>query len=71
MSQKNPNLGGSYIDLPNCIKNKEVIINPVNKNDSKWFQYAAILALYYEQIERYSERITKNKAFIDNVTGKE
>ena len=27
----NPNNGGSYIDSPNCIKNKKTTINPINK----------------------------------------
>ena len=31
--------GGSHIDLPNRIKNKTAKINPINKKDSKAFQY--------------------------------
>ena len=27
----NPNCGRSYIDSPNCIKNKKATINPINK----------------------------------------
>ena len=27
----NPNHGGSYIDSPNCIKNKKTTITPINK----------------------------------------
>ena len=32
------NCGGSYIDSPDWIKNKNTIINPINKKDSKCFQ---------------------------------
>ena len=35
----NSNRGGSHIDLPNWIKNKTAKINPINKKDSKNFQY--------------------------------
>ena len=36
----NPNCGGSYVDPPDWIKNKEAAINPINKKDNKCFQYA-------------------------------
>ena len=35
--------GGSYIDSPDCIKNKKATINPKNKNDNKCMQYAILL----------------------------
>ena len=40
----NPNRGGSYIDCPDCIKNKKATINPINKKDNKCFQYAVTVA---------------------------
>ena len=33
----NFNRGGSYIDSSDWIKNKKVIINPINKKDNKCF----------------------------------
>ena len=55
----NPNRGGSYIDSPDCIKNKKTI-NPINKNDNKYFQHAVTVTLNHEQIQKHPERITKN-----------
>ena len=40
----NRNLGGSYIDSPDWIKNKKATINPNNKKDNKCFEYAATIA---------------------------
>ena len=40
MSLKNPNRCGSYKDSLDCIKSKKATINPVNKKDNKFFQYA-------------------------------
>ena len=33
----NINRGGSYIDPSDWIKNEKVTINPINKNDHKFF----------------------------------
>ena len=41
--------GGSYIDCPDWIKKKKVTVNAKNTND-KCFQYAATVALIYEEI---------------------
>ena len=46
-------------------KNKKTTINPVNKNNSKCFQYAATHALNLEKTGKNSERITTIKPFID------
>ena len=54
--------GGSYIDSPDWIKNKKVTINPKNKND-KCFQYAATVALNYEEIRWSPERVSNIKPF--------
>ena len=42
--------GGLYIDSSDQIKNKKTAINPKNEDD-KCFQYAAIVILYYKEIE--------------------
>ena len=39
------NRGSSYIESPESIKHKKVIINPKNTNDNNCFQYAIIAAL--------------------------
>ena len=36
---------GSYIDSPDCIKNKKATINAIKKKDNKCFQYALTVAL--------------------------
>ena len=36
----NPNRCGSYTDYPDWIKNKKATLNPINKKDTKYFQYA-------------------------------
>ena len=46
-------------------KNKKATINPINKKDSKCFQYAVTVALNYEEIGRHAERIIKIKPFIN------
>ena len=56
--------GGSYIDSPECLKNKKATINPKNHDDS-CFQYSLIVALNHKQIKSYPERISKIKPFID------
>ena len=42
--------GGSYVDSPDWIKHKKVIINPESK-DNKCFQYAATVPLDYREIK--------------------
>ena len=42
--------GGSYIDSPDWIKNIKATINPKHEDD-KYFQYAATVALNYEEIK--------------------
>ena len=61
----NPNRGGSCTDSPDCIKNKEVTINPINKKENKCFQYTVTVALTHEEIGKNSERATKIKPFIN------
>ena len=61
----NFNCGGSYIDSPDWIKNKKVTINPINKKDNKYFQYAKIVTSKYEKIKKDPQRIAKIKPFIN------
>ena len=61
----NPKHGGSYIDSPNWIKNKEKAINSINKKDNKCFSYAVTAPLNYDEIGKHSERITKIEPFIN------
>ena len=52
--------GGSYRDYLDWIKNKKAIINPINKNDNKCFQYAVTVALNHEEIGKKSPENLKN-----------
>ena len=61
----NPNCFGSYIDFPGWIKNKVATINPINKKDNKYFQYAVTITLNYEEINKDLQRITKSTPFIN------
>ena len=56
--------GGSYIDSPDWIKKKKTIINPKNTDDI-CFQYAATVALNYEEIESHPDRVSSIKQFIN------
>ena len=56
--------GGSYINSPKWLKNKNATINPKN-NDEKCLQYALTVALNYEQILKNPQRKSKIKPFID------
>ena len=50
--------GGSYIDSPKWLKDKKSTINPKN-NDHKCFQYAATLALNFDNINNHPEKYLK------------
>ena len=56
---------GSYIESPKRLKDKKCVVNQKN-NDNKCFQYAAILALNFNNINRNPRRISKIKPFINN-----
>ena len=62
--------GGSYIDSPKWLKNKNSTINSKN-NDYKCFQCAVILALNLDKINNHPERISKIKPFIEQYNWKE
>ena len=57
--------GGSYIESPKWLKDKKCVVNQKN-NDNKCFQYAATLALNFNNIDRNPQRISKIKPFINN-----
>ena len=61
--------GGSCIDSPNWIKKKKATINSKNMNDM-CFQYAATVALNYEEIESHPERVSNIKPFINKYNSK-
>ena len=48
--------GGSYIESPKWLKDKKCTVNQKN-NDNKCFQYAATLALNFNDIDRNPQRI--------------
>ena len=53
-----------YIDSPNWIKTKKAKINPKNEDD-KCFQYAATVALNFEETESRPERVSNIKPCIN------
>ena len=59
------NRGGSYIELPDWVKNKKCCINPKNEEDNECFRWAVITALHHEQLGAHPERISKMRPFID------
>ena len=62
--------GGSYIDSPKWLKDKKSTINPKN-NDHKCFQYAATLALNFDNINNHPEKMSKIRPFIDQYNWKD
>ena len=60
----------SYIEIPEWLKNKGATINCQN-NDDKCFQYAITIALNYDEIEKYHQRVNKVKPFIDQYNWKD
>ena len=62
--------GGSYIDSPKWLKDKKSTINSKN-NDLKCFQYAATLALNFDNINSHPEKISKIRPFIDQYNRKD
>ena len=58
------NRGGSHIDSPKWLKNKNATISPKN-NDDKCFQYAVTVALNYRKINNHPKEIYSNTPFIN------
>ena len=56
---------GPYIESPKWLKDKKCVVNQKN-NDNKCFQYAATLALNFNNIDGNPQRTSKIKPFINN-----
>ena len=65
LNRINISKGGSYIESPKWLKDKKCVVNQKN-NDNKCFQYAATLALNFNNINRNPQRISKIKPVINN-----
>ena len=57
--------GGSYIDSPDWIKKKKALTNS-KKDDDRCFQYAATIALNFDEIKKDTQRVWIIKSFINN-----
>ena len=66
----NVKCGGIYMDFTDWMKKKKATINLKN-TDNEFFQYAATVALNYEETESHPERVSNIKQFIKNLIGKE
>ena len=62
--------GGSCIDSPKSLKDKILTINPKN-NGLKCFQYAATLALNFDNINNHPEKTSKIRPFMDQYNWKD
>ena len=60
----NLNQGRQYNDFFIGLKNKKTTINPANDND-KCFQYTITVTLDYEEIGKYSRRMSVIKLLIN------
>ena len=58
------------INSLDSIKNKEATIIPINKKDSKCFQYAVTIVLNNEETRKYFQRKIKIKPFINKYNWK-
>ena len=61
--------GAPYIDSPDRMKKKKATINPKHK-DNKCIQYVVMVALNYEEIQSYPERVSSIKPFINKCNQK-
>ena len=57
--------GGSQIDSPDWIKNKNATKSSIYKKGNKLFQYTPTVALNHEEIREHTERRTTIKSFIN------
>ena len=62
--------GGSYIDSLKWLKNKKSTINP-KTNDYKCLQYVVTLVLNLDKFNKYSQRVSKIKPFIEQYNWKD
>ena len=63
------NFKRSYIDSPDWIKKKKATINP-RKEDDKYFEYEATVALNYGEIALRPKRVSNIKPFINKYNWK-
>ena len=61
--------GGSYVDFPDWIKKKKAT-RSTKDTDDKCFQYAATVALNYEELKWNPERVSNIKPFINKYNWK-
>ena len=54
--------GSSYTELPECIQNNNVVINPQNK-DEECFKWTVIGALHHEEIKKDHQRISRLRPY--------
>ena len=54
-----------HMQIPVWIKNKKAKINPINKKETKRFQYLITVTLNHEETEKDLQRIRNIKAFTD------
>ena len=57
--------GGSYVQSPEWLSNKEVTIKPKNKIDDNCFHYALTVALNWAKIGKNLRKISNIKPFVD------
>ena len=62
--------GKSCLKSPEWLRNKRATINPQNKKDDKYFQYAITTALNHQNIESHHQRISKIRPFINQYNWK-
>ena len=55
---------GSYIDSPDWIKKIKATIKPINKDD-RCFQYAATVALNFDEIKKGPQRVENIESFVN------
>ena len=62
---------GSHVDSPDGIKDKKAAINPINKKDDTYFQYALTDTLNHEKTKKHRQVITKLKSLINKYNWEE
>ena len=63
--KSNPNCGGSYIDSPDWIKNKNATKKTINSKKKFFFEYTVTVASNHEEIKKDPQKITNIKLFIN------
>ena len=63
--------GKSYIKSPEWLKNKRAAINPKNKKEDNWFQYALTVSLNWEKLQKTPKEYQKLNLLLVSMNGKE